>query len=150
MRLGFDLDGIIIKNNLAILRLIDLIEDPEKRREVSKYYYKQQDILLDPLKFLLEEDELYIITSRNRIYREETEALVKKYFPSAKLIILDHVEPHLLLDLKDWYKKQAELKAKVIKKEGIEVYFEDIPQVVRYLRNLCPNTKIICFGDHIE
>jgi len=150
MKLGFDLDGVIIKNNLAILRLIDLIEDPKKRKEISKYYYKQQDILLDPLKFLLEEDELYIITSRNRIYKEETESIVKKYFPLAKLIILNHVEPHLLLDLKDWYKKQAELKAKVIKELGIEVYFEDRPQVVRYLRNLCPNTKIICFGDHIE
>jgi len=150
MKLGFDLDGVIIKNNLAILRLIDLIEDPKKRKEISKYYYKQQDILLDPLKFLLEEDELYIITSRNRIYKEETESIVKKYFPSAKLIILNHVEPHLLLDLKDWYKKQAELKAKVIKELGIEVYFEDRPQVVRYLRDLCPNTKIICFGDHIE
>ena len=150
MKLGFDLDGVIIKNNLAILRLIDLIEDPKKRKEISKYYYKQQDILLDPLKFLLEEDELYIITSRNRIYKEETESIVKKYFPLAKLIILNHVEPHLLLDLKDWYKKQAELKAKVIKELGIEVYFEDRPQVVRYLRDLCPNTKIICFGDHIE
>jgi len=150
MKIGFDLDGVVVKNNLTILRMIDLIEDPVKRNDISKYYYKQQEIQLDPLDFILEEDELYIITSRSNKYRKETEYLVNRHFPSAKLIIVDLVEPHLLFNLKDWYKKQAELKAKVIKENRIDVYFEDRPQVARYLRKFCPNCKIICFGDHIE
>lgn len=150
MRIGFDLDGVVVKHNLPILRMMDLIEDPRKRDEVARYYYKQQEILLNPLLFLLEEDELYIITSRSNKYRRETEQFIEKYLPTARLIILDLIDPSLLIDLDSWYRKQAELKAKVINDLGIEVYFEDIPKVVRYLREMCPNTKIICYGDGFE
>ena len=48
-----------------------------------------------------------------------------------------------------WDEIQAQRKAKAINDNKIEVFFEDAPQVVIHLRELCLGTKIIQYGGRI-
>jgi hypothetical protein len=48
--------------------------------------------------------------------------------------------------MQDWLVELAKVKAKVLNNLGIDVYFEDTPEVVEVLRNLCKNTKVIQYG----
>ena len=146
MRIAFDIDGVVLDMNLALLRAADLMGDKKTRDETNKYYYLSRKLQLNPLDFLAEEDELYLITGRNRRYLEITMNWKNKYFPKAKLILLDHVEPGNETIIEDWFIKQARLKASVLRQENIAVYFEDTPEVVRELRKLVPNCLIIQYG----
>ena len=146
MKVGFDIDGVILKIDLGLIRAIDMIDDVDKRNEVSKYYYGQRERQLNPLDYMYEDDELFIITGRAPCYKEETKKWVKKYFPMAKLIILGEEEDFANCVLDNWFEKQSIMKAGAIKKYYIEVYFEDTPDIVRRLRELCPKCKIIQYG----
>jgi len=146
MRIGFDLDGVILKTNLAILRLMDLEKSKKKREEVYMYYYNNPEILLNPFDYASEEDIVFIITARSIKYKVPTLKFVDKYFPRANLVLLDHKEPKANEDMDKWYDKQAELKANAINQLKIDVYFEDSWKVVKRLRELCPNCKVIHFS----
>ena len=47
---------------------------------------------------------------------------------------------------KEWGLIQAERKAKALNDNNIDVFFEDAPDVVKHLRRLCKNTKIVQYG----
>jgi len=148
MRVGFDIDGVILDIDLAVIRLIDFLPDKKLRKEASKFYYALRRPLLNPLDFLHEDDELFIITGRPIEYKEITEKWAKKYFPKAELIILGSEKfGDTDVEVPDiWYVKHAKRKAKAINDNKIEVYFEDTAPIVKELRKLCPNTKIIQYG----
>lgn len=146
MKIGFDIDGVILEMDVAMLRAADLNEDKRIKDELNKYYYLTRKIQLNPIDFLAEGDELYLITGRDRRYLDLTMKWKNKYFPNAKLILLGHVEPGNETIIEDWFIKQARLKASVLLQEEIDVYFEDTPEVVRELRKLCPEVVIIQYG----
>jgi hypothetical protein len=146
MNLGFDIDGVILAIDLFALRFIDNMKDNALRSELSRFYYYERPFQLNPLDFISDDDKLFLITGRNKLYQDITERWAKKYYPSATLVVLDHEEPKAETIIEDWFVKQARVKSKALKKYKIDVYFEDTPQVVRELRKLCPETKIIQYG----
>lgn len=146
MKIAFDIDGVILEQDLAMLRSIDVESNRKNRETISRYYYLHRKLQLNPIDYLADEDELYFITGRNEKYADITKKWQQKYFPQAKLIILNHVEPTRSTILEGWFVKQARLKAKALKENNIEVYFEDTAEVVSELRKLCPDIKIIQFG----
>ena len=146
MNIAFDIDGVILEIDLFALRFIDSLSDSKLRSELSKYYYKSRRFLLNPIDFINKDDILFIVTGRNNLYKNITEAWHKKYLPEAILVCLDHEEPKVETILEDWFIKQAIVKSKALKKYKIDVYFEDTPEVVRELRKLCPDTKIVQYG----
>jgi hypothetical protein len=146
MNIGFDLDGVIVSQDIAILRLLDRLNLNRKvRDEIAYFYYTSRTLQLNPLDFIAENDTLYIITGRSKKYESITRWFVTKYFPTCKLIILNHIEPTNIEKnkLHSWFETQAKLKAHIINKYNINVYFEDSPEVVKYLRVMCPNCNII-------
>ena len=149
VKIGFDLDGVVVQQVVGLLRIYDLMEDRDKAVDLSRYYYMDPKIQLNPLLFTLEEDELYFITGRNEMYKDLTEKFVKRFFPQGKLIMVNHSIPNMLTEMKTWYQRQAMLKANIINSIGLDVYIDDSPLVVRELRKLCPNTKILCYGGRI-
>jgi len=154
MRIGFDLDGVLAKTDIPLFRVADMSLDKEKRRDVYNWKFKLSETLLNPIDLILfEEDEYYIITSRDSVSREITERWVKMYCPHCKeLIMLDSGLPDKNASVEEvmaWVERMADDKAKVINERKIEVYFEDSPTIVRKLRKLCPNTKIIQYGGRI-
>lgn len=150
MKVGFDIDGVILDIDLGLIRMIDHMDSEEARKEVSKFYYALRRRQLNPIDFLHDDDELYFITSRSEEYQEVTERWAKKYFPQAKLIVLGHAEPTKESKLDSWFVRAAKKKAKAINENKIDVYFEDTGPVVKILRELCTNTKIIQYGGRFD
>jgi len=152
MRIGLDLDGVIADIDIFQLRVTDFEDRKKIHKELTKWYYISRKVQFDPLLLKNEEDEIYIITSRYNDIKELTLEWLKKnnvYFD--KIIFVPHKpENGIGQALEDWYKRQAMKKAKILKENNIEVYFEDCPSTVKYLREMCPDIKIIQYGRRLE
>ena len=144
MKIGFDIDGVIVPLSEIEIRLTH--EFPN----LERIYYDTRKIQLIPQDFISNDDEAFMITGRRAALIPQTEAWHKKYFPNITLIVLS-VEPYTRdEDIQDWMKRSAVAKAAKINELGLDVYFEDMPTTVRALRELCPNTKIIQYGGRID
>lgn len=121
----------------------------EKRKMAEPWYYKERSPLLNPELFLDGEDEYIVITGRALKHKNITEVWLKKFCPTyKKLYVADLGAAYNLSteEIKNWSESQAILKSKFINEEKLDVYFEDNGTVVKELRKLCPNTKIIHYG----
>lgn len=153
MRIAFDLDGVLAETSIALLRTVDRL-GKEVARDVYGWTFRENKMLLNPMDFMIfSEDEYYIITSREEVAREITEKWVRKYCPHVKeLIMLDDDIPDKNAGEKEifaWLDRMANSKAKVINEKKIEVYFDDSSWIVKKLRELCPNCKVINYGGRI-
>lgn len=148
MNIAFDLDGVVLDQDLCALRSINLMQDRKQAQELFVYYCLYRQIQLNPMDYISEGDKLFFITGREELVRDITERWQKKYFPQATLIMTDctYNEKEQNEKIEVWYVTQAKKKAKPILDNKIDVFFEDTPQVVVELRKLCPNTKIIQYG----
>ena len=146
----------MVKQELALIKSIDLQENEEDRRDLIEHYYAHRDIQLNPIDFLAEDDELYFITGRSKRDEEITMKWAKRYFPMAKVIVTrDDKGTRNLSALggtrEDWNLKQAIRKFEALVSCDIKVYFEDNPEVVKILRVMTKDTeiKIIQFGGRL-
>ena len=152
LKIAFDIDGVLCEIDIATHRILDNITDVTIYNSVEEYYYKERKPLLDARLFLSEKDEMYIITSRPEHLRWITEKWVKQYFPNAKLIIINQnlLKGNTKKAVKDYCKTKVEMKAEVINKLEIDVYFDDESEALQHFRELCPDCKIIKYGGRIE
>jgi hypothetical protein len=155
MRIAFDLDGVVLQQEIYSLKAIDSCKNEEERSELMRCYYARRSIQLNPVDFLADEDELFFITGRSLLVEDLTKRWAKKYFPMATVIVTRTILPSSDSDLmtknyvkgeKKWSLIQAERKAKALNDNNIDVFFEDDPGVVKHLRRLCMNTKIVQYG----
>jgi len=156
MRIAFDLDGVVLHQEMYSLKAIDSCENEQKRSELMRIYYSHRSIQLNPVDFLADDDELFFITGRSVLVEDLTKKWAKKYFPMATVIstrtILPSSDPDLMTKNyindrnKEWGLIQAERKAKALNDNNIDVFFEDAPDVVKHLRRLCKSTKIVQYG----
>lgn len=152
MRIGFDLDGVVQEIDLGLIRVMDHNKSEEERRDICNFYYISRRQQLNPLDFCHENDELFFITGRPKDQLELTTRWKNKYYPMAKLVLLnkDNKDAYCIgLSIEEWLKKQAMIKARAIIENKIDVYFEDTPGIVLELRKICPHTKIIQYGGRI-
>jgi len=153
MRIGFDLDGVVTKTSIALFRTADRL-GKEASTDVYNWKFKENKMLLNPIDFMVfEDDEFYIVTSRTNEAREITEKWVNRYCPHVKKLVMlnDDIpdENATQKEIMEWLEQMAKSKAKVINEENIEVYFDDSPYIVKKLRKLCPNCKVINYGGRI-
>jgi hydroxymethylpyrimidine pyrophosphatase-like HAD family hydrolase len=152
--IAFDLDGTVLKQDMATLRMIDMVENRDEQHDLMRYYCNHLEMLFNPLDYLADGDTLFFITGRSIWVEEMTRQWAKKYFPTATVIVtrLDHPTKDTVLMTsnygtdKSWNMLQSERKAKAINENAIDVYFEDNPEVVQNLRKMCPNTKVLQYG----
>ena len=149
MRIGFDIDGVVAEQHLIILRMIDMDSDLDRKDELFKYYYLHRRIEVNPIDFLAEEDELYLITGRSKKYWNITTEWKNRYFPKAKLVMLGQIEPEEDTEMEKWFVEQARMKAKALEKYDIDIYIEDTPEIVRELRKMNLKCLIIQYGGRI-
>jgi len=149
MNVGFDLDGTVLSQDLAILRMQNTADEKEKMI-IMKFYCAHRSMNFNPLDFLAENDNLLFITGRDKSVEAITKKWASKYFPNAKIIVTKLDAPTGNTKMINWYLLQAEAKAKVINDNNVEVYFEDAPEIVDYLRKLCPNCKVIKYGGRLN
>jgi len=150
MKIGFDLDGVLATTNISVYRMADLTNHSE---EIYMWNYRMAKPLLNPMDFMLfKEDEYIIITSRIESGRQITEEWVEKYCPHcSKLFILDNGFPKddSQKEVYKWLDRMVKSKADVINETKLDVYLEDSAYIVKKLRKLCPNCKIIHFGGRV-
>jgi hypothetical protein len=156
MKIAFDLDGVILQQEMYSLKAIDSCKNEQERAELMRYYYARRSIQLNPIDFLADDDELFFVTGRSVLVEDLTKKWAKKYFPMATVIATRTILPSSDVNLmtknyvndgnKEWSLIQAERKAKALNDNNIEIFFEDAPDVVKHLRQLCRNTKIVQYG----
>jgi hypothetical protein len=143
MKIGFDIDGVIATQEPGIFIPI---RDSPVAQEV--YYSSRQPELL-PSMFCHKDDKAYIITARKKELKQITKDWCKLHFPGLTVIQLNTPEWNKTSEIKVWMKGIAEVKAEKINELQLDVYFEDMPETVIWLRNLCPNCKIIQYGGRV-
>lgn len=100
-----------------------------------------------PREYLHEDDEYIIITGRAERFREITEKWLKSHgIETSSLFIVDVGVASDYDSIADFLEAMAQAKAKYIKSECLDVFFEDAPFVVKRLRELCPKCRIIQIG----
>jgi len=148
--IGFDLDGVIAELDIPTLRLIDLAlkNNDEERKHVERYYFSYRPVEVNSNLFCnYHTDKLIILTSRPKEFRDLTEEWLRNNgIRYDKLIMADNILPTGKTDLSSWFEDMAKSKAKILKEEGVEIYFEDTPDMVKALREMCPDIKIIQYG----
>jgi len=133
LRIGFDLDGVLCDVDKALLAWIGRIKDEKTRKIVEMWYYRNRKPLLNPRLFLHEDDEGVIITGRPERVKEITEKWCKKFYPEFELHVLC-LKDWRNMKLQSWYEYVAKEKVKKIRELGINVYFEDNTEVVKFMR----------------
>src|SRR5664279_665339 len=99
MRIAFDLDGVVLHQEMYSLKAIDSCENEQKRSELMRCYYSHRSIQLNPVDFLADDDELFFITGRSVLIEDLTKKWAKKYFPMATLIATRTILPSSDIDL---------------------------------------------------
>lgn len=146
MKIGFDLDGVLATQ--SIVELI-LIRDNDF---ATDQYCGTLIPQLNPAMFLGKGDTAVIITARKAELDSITKDWCKLHYPQYKLY---HIKvPQWLTtheaDIAEWHSLVAKAKAKLINKLDLDIYFEDMPETVEQLRQLCPNCKIIQYGGRVR
>ncbi len=146
LKVGFDLDGVLLKQGVIEWALIN------KNEELRKMYcYADAMVQITPQLLSHEDDELFILTGRESCLAEATIKVCNRHFPGIPVYFIQaSVTWKDPSEFSDWFKAIAEAKAVVINKLKLDVYFEDMPETVIALRELCPNTKIIQYGGRLR
>ena len=128
MRLGFDLDGVLTDADSTLYRFIYYMlreKDPELYSILRSTYFHSLKPLHNPELFLADGDEYYIITGRHSpIDDKVTFEWCKKHCPNNRGIYIvggENIDTN-------------KSKAEKIRELGIQVYFDDDPRFVEYLR----------------
>jgi len=145
LRVGFDIDGVLAKQDLE--ELLKASNSIPREQKIIEYFASCKP-LLNPLHFCNPiYDKIFVITSREQLAIPATREWCAQHLPQyAKLIFACVEKWQIQSEIQDWFKRVAQEKAFIINGLNIEVYFEDIPEVVLLLRELCPSTKIIHYG----
>lgn len=136
MTIGFDLDGVLCDINVTQLILIQNLPSAE----VS--YYKERKPLLNPVQFLISGDKYIIVTARRKVLKAITREWINKYLPNARWF-------SVWTGYIDDIKKIAQEKLKILKKEKVEIYFDDNVDIIKELRKMCKSIKFVQFGGRL-
>lgn len=151
LRIGFDLDGVIAECNVPLWLIVGRINKEEEIRKVIDEFMCFPKLRSHPREYLHEDDEYVIITGRSERFREITKKWLKSYGIQTSSLFMCSVG--LLSDygsIEKWNDALAKAKARYIKSECVDVFFEDNPKVVIRLRKLCPKVRIIQIGGRIK
>ena len=154
MKISFDLDGFITPGEHHwFFRIIDIVKkvDHKLADRAELNYYSSSPLRFHPASFMAPDDKGFIITSRKPIAKEVTRSWLKRNGIILPIYFSDEGGE---LDWTSSYsiasKKAAQFKAKLIKKIKAEVHFDNNPILVKELRKLLPDVKIILIGGEKE
>ena len=117
---------------------------------MEEWYYRDRKPLLNINLFLSDNDAFYVITGRPKDLSTITNSCVNHHYPLSEVILVGEKRMcHDKTSEKEW-DKLAKLKANKINELELDIYFDDEPETIVKLRELCPKTKIIYYGGRVE
>ena len=148
MIIGYDLDGTLCDFNESVYWHVLQAIPLERRMAAHNNYFRSRKPLLNPELFCSKEDEYHVITARYDDFKSVTEEWCQKFLPNVKSVNTSGIwTPWGDKGIKMVEKpNHKQIKADIIRKLGVEVYFEDSPNYVEYLRKELPDVKIIHYG----
>jgi len=151
LRLGFDLDGVVASQDIALLQMIRALEDNDSRNVewVREWYYRTRRLLLEPSKIMASSDLGFIITCRQEHLRTLTELWCRRFVPNLKLLFIPAKSRTCSSSFNEWCEEVSLAKAKAIRELRLDVYFEDVDLIVERLRKLVPECKVLKFGEDL-
>lgn len=151
MRVGFDLDGVIVEYSIAKWLLVDGIKDKERRELIYFFLTSNCKLKSHPSEFLHKDDEYVIITGRAKRWRKTTKEWLKRHGINTSTLFMCNVGlPRDYSSIGVFFDAMAGAKARYIKSECLDIYFEDSPVLVEKLRKLCPKVRIIQIGGRLK
>jgi hypothetical protein len=145
MRIGFDLDGVVCNTSIPLWILTK-----DHSPQTLMLFIAGLKPNFNPALFAHVNDEVIFVTGRRPDTEELTRKWVKHWFPGIKVYFAPSPDWRTPDEWDDWFKKCAEHKAKVLKRLGVEVYFEDQPYTVEWLRKLAPEITTIQYGGKVD
>lgn len=145
MKVAWDFDGVLCDVSVTLLSLMKGAD-----MKIVEWYWRERKPLLDPRLFLAEEDTFFIITARDPAYWRITNKWLKRWIGNMNYEYIcvgdwswDKHDEIKILD------QVSEAKAKAINDNKIDIYFDDSEYIVKKLRQLCPNCKVIHYGGRV-
>lgn len=152
MKISFDLDGVVSdgdSNMLGVLhqQVISGVPNGEVR---LKHYYLSRKVVMNPLDFMAEGDEIHIITGRSKATHEWTKKWLLRWLTGATLHFSCSDDTEYLFSQGEYDKASkimGQNKLKVIKEIGADIHFDNNPLIINALREA--GVKAILVGRQI-
>lgn len=144
MKIGFDLDGVIVEDCVGFWSRSD------EKPEITPYVVSMARLLFNPRLLLGEGDQGFIITSRDPKLKTVTLAWCKKNVPGLTVLFAEVLHWAETSEWKDWELDCARKKADIINHLKLDVYVDNNPVTVSLLRHLSKDTKILLYGGAVR
>lgn len=139
MLIGFDLDGAVIDADNSVLHLLHKADRALEigARAVLQRYYTSRPVKMDPRLYLASDDQAVFITGRVPSSWDWTHQWLRRHFPDIRcLFVADEQQEYYyaegVYDIAA--RRGAALKLAAIKAEGVGIFFDNNPTIVRELR----------------
>ena len=143
MKFGFDLDGVLLTQNNLHIALV------KGNKTLERLYYETLVPQLNPYLFMSIYDTAVIVTARSEEYFDITRKQCTKFFPAIPFYMVSTPQWTDTSQFSSWMKEVARRKAAKLKDLEVDIYFEDLPETVLLLRDICPDIAIVQYGGRI-
>lgn len=143
IKFGFDMDGVICDYDEGILKLIQHQPSGVSKIDLYKHYYMSRSLMFNPKWILGSNDTCIIITGRSKCYADVTEQWLDDHNLDYPLYYCGNGDlcEGMLVD--KFFKEIAYEKCLVIEQNDIDIFFEDNPIILDYLRSSTTSCKIV-------
>jgi len=153
MYLAFDMDGVLRKLDLSMIRLNDAIKNKDSNAALQLHILTETAPVMNPAMFALQDDEIFCITncsSKNSAAKKRR--WLKHFFGDRVKMLPTFIAPGAWGE--DYYLPTAQTKLKVCYENMIDVYFDDCPDIIKHMRRIheddCNETKEIPYIKFIK
>jgi hypothetical protein len=162
MKIGFDLDGVLRQSRVGGLNMATQLKKNQNGTfDMDEWIALETATifpLLNPWLFAQKDDKVYVVTA---VLRDKGESL-RKVIGRKKSWVRHFIGPRAKVitvmgnwkNGKDYVEPVVKAKVKVMRKLGIEVYFDDDPAIVRRMREIIKRRhwgiKVLHYGPWLE
>ena len=146
MKIAFDLDGVLREGHLGFYYLCR--EQGWKNHIITETEASCKP-LLNPNLFTTEEDEVYVITDCGSGHSARQKKRWVRHFYGSKIKFLFTEIAKTYPNHNGYAKAVAKAKVAIMLLHGIEVYFDDCPEIINEMRRLTNKIKFIKYGTWI-
>ena len=134
LNIAFDMDGVLRQLDLSMIRLAEAVNTEHAWKALELHILTQTKPILNPGMFAMQEDKLYCITNCSSENSANKKRRWLKHFFADMEIIPVFGPKGAWGD--DYYRPVAEAKLVACYDNEINIYIDDCPDIIRYMREM--------------